>query len=121
MSTNIPSRSKSYENSAPFGRFFVRLFLLHRDFVIPMFSLAESKVRDYKIPNQPQNIKWSYTIKLFSRRATYFASPSGPSVMQKEYRLVDREKKRSRAHLESTASGSSFLPFQETICRTELP
>ena len=42
---------------APIGRTVVCLFLLHRDFVIPMLNLAESKVRDYKIPNQPPNKK----------------------------------------------------------------
>ena len=41
---------------APFGRAFVSLFLLHRDFGIPMLSLAASKLRDYKIPNQPQSV-----------------------------------------------------------------
>ncbi len=34
--------------------------LLHRDFVIPMLSLEASKVRDYKIPNQPPNKKWKF-------------------------------------------------------------
>ncbi|MCK5380688.1 MAG: hypothetical protein KAJ81_04400, partial [Candidatus Latescibacteria bacterium] len=43
-----------------FGWVFVSLFLLHRDFGVPVLSLAASKVLDYKIPNQPPNKKWKF-------------------------------------------------------------
>ena len=54
---------------APFGWVFVSLFLLHRDFGVPVLSLAASKVLGYKIPNQPPNKNANfYTIELTALR-----------------------------------------------------
>ena len=36
----------------------LRLFLLHRDFVIPMLNLVASEVRENNFSNQPEGVAW---------------------------------------------------------------